>query len=102
VKCVTPDTGGASYYGAHSFPEEAAMRRLIESLTPDARQSYWKWVGGVFAFYVVLMITAAGTFISHESARKLAHEPATTVAMDSKLPTSRQASMPVPQSARFD
>lgn len=78
------------------------MRRLIESLTPDARQSYWKWVGGVFAFYVVLMVTAAGTFISHESARKLAHETATTVAMDRKLPTSRQASVPVRQVARYD
>jgi hypothetical protein len=78
------------------------MRRLIESLTPDARQSYWKWVGGVFAFYVVLMVTAAGTFIAHESARKLAHEPATTVAMDRKLLTSRQASVPVRQVARFD
>jgi len=77
------------------------MRRLIESLTPDARQSYWKWVGGVFAFYVVLMIGAAGTFISHESARKLAHETATTVAMDRKL-TLRQASAPVRQVARYD
>ena len=30
------------------------MRRLIESLTPQARQLYWKWVGGIFILYVVL------------------------------------------------
>ena len=77
------------------------MRRLIESLTPDARHSYWRWVGGVFAFYVLLMVTAAGTFISHESARKLAHEPATTVAIDGKL-SSHRASVPIRQVARFD
>jgi divalent metal cation (Fe/Co/Zn/Cd) transporter len=75
------------------------MRRLIKSLTPDARHRYWRWVGGVFAFYVALMVTAAGVFISHESARKLAHEPATTVAMDGKLLGSSQASLP--QAARF-
>ena len=58
------------------------MRRLIESLTPDARHRYWRWVGGVFALYVALIVTAAGVLISHESARTLAHEPAMTVAMD--------------------
>ena len=42
------------------------MRRLIESLMPDTRQIYWGLVGGVFAFYVVLMVTAAGVFINHE------------------------------------
>ncbi len=50
------------------------MRRIIESLAPDDRQIYWRWVGGMFALYVVLMITAAGVFVSHESSRKLAHE----------------------------
>ena len=36
------------------------MRRLIESLTPDSRQVYWRWVGGMFGLYVVLMVSAAG------------------------------------------
>jgi hypothetical protein len=71
------------------------MRRLLESLTPQARQIYWKWVGGMFALYVVLMLTAAGVFVSHDSSRKLAHEPATTVATDrpiTEVPASiRQA-----------
>ena len=60
------------------------MRRLLESLTPDARQIYWKWVGGMFALYVVLMLTAAGVFVGHESSRKLAQQPVTTVAIDGK------------------
>ena len=58
------------------------MRRLLESLTPDDRQIYWRWVGGMFALYVVLMLTAAGVFVSHESSRKLAQQPATTVAIE--------------------
>jgi thymidine phosphorylase len=60
------------------------MRSLIQSLTPDDRQISWRRVGGMFALYVVLMVTAAGVFVSHESSRKLAHEPATTVAADAK------------------
>ncbi len=51
---------------------------------PDARQIYWKWVGGMFALYVVLMLTAAGVFVGHESSRKLAQQPVTTVAIDGK------------------
>ena len=61
------------------------MRRLIESLTPQARQLYWKWVGGMFALYVVLLLTAAGVFVSHESPRKLAQEPVTTVAVEGRV-----------------
>jgi hypothetical protein len=60
------------------------MRSLIQSLTPDDGRIYWRRVGGMFALYVVLMVTAAGVFVSHESSRKLAQEPATTVATDGK------------------
>ena len=56
------------------------MRRLIESLTPDDRPLSWRRVGGMFALYVVLMATAGSVFVSHESARKVAHDPAATVA----------------------
>jgi hypothetical protein len=68
----------------HSFPEEATMRSLIQSLTPDDSQISWRRVGGMFALYVALMVTAAGVFVSHESSRKLAQEPAATVASDLK------------------
>lgn len=61
------------------------MRRLIESLTPQARQLYWKWVGGIFTLYVMLLLTAAGVFVNHESPRKLAQEPATTVAVQGNI-----------------
>ena len=61
------------------------MRRLLESLMPDDRQIYWKWVGGMFALYVVLMGAAAGVFVNHESTRKFAQEPAATVATDRSI-----------------
>jgi len=82
--------------------KEAAMRRIIESLAPTDRQSYWRRVGGMFGLYVVLMIAAAGVFINHESSRKLAHERAATVAIDRNLAPSRQASMPARQVLRYD
>jgi hypothetical protein len=65
------------------------MRRLIEALTPDSRRFYWRWVAGMFGLYVVLLVSAAGTFISHESSRKLAHEGAATMA--NQLPIALRA-----------
>jgi hypothetical protein len=78
------------------------MRRLIESLTPVDHDLYWRWVGGMFAFYVVLMVGAAGVFMSHESSRNLTHEGAATVAMARKHSASEQASIPVRQAARYE
>ena len=78
------------------------MRRLIESLTPDSRHIYWRWVAGVFGVYVVLLVSAAGAFIHHESSRKLGYDPATTVAIKRTLAPSQQASMPGPQQVRYD
>ncbi|WP_141686474.1 hypothetical protein [Bradyrhizobium sp. LMTR 3] len=77
------------------------MRRLLESLTPQARQIYWKWVGGMFAFYVVLMVTAAGVFVSHDSTRKLAHEPAATVAIGGKQRLVTETPASIRQAARY-
>jgi hypothetical protein len=51
----------------------------------------------MFALYVVLMITAAGVFVRHESSTKLAQEAAITVAIDAKarsIHTSIQAPVP--------
>ena len=76
------------------------MRRLLESLMPDDRQIYWGWVGGMFALYVVLMVTAAGVFVSHESPRKLAQEPVTTVAIDGQRSIT-PVSTPLRQAARY-
>jgi len=71
------------------------MRRIIESLTPGDH-IYWRWVGGMFALYVALMVTAAGVFVSHESSRKLAQEAAMTVAIDAKLRSIVQTAMSAP------
>jgi hypothetical protein len=76
------------------------MRRLIESLTPQARQLYWKWVGGVFALYVVLILSAAGMFVGHESPRKLAREPVTTMAVEGKTRSIAEIAVPIRQAAR--
>ena len=66
------------------------MRRLIESLTPDSRRIYWRWVGGIFGLYVVLMLSAASVFISHESSRNVRHEGAATVAIQGDRAPSQQ------------
>ena len=78
------------------------MRGLIESLTPDGRRFYWIWVGGMFALYVVLMIGAAGAFVSHQSTRNLAHGSASPVAIERNLMISNQASLPMRQAARYN
>ena len=67
------------------------MRRLIESLTPDSRRLYWRWVAGVFGLYVALLVGAAGVFISHESSRNLRHETAATVAIKGNRAATHQA-----------
>jgi hypothetical protein len=76
------------------------MRRLIESLTPQARQLYWKWVGGMFTVYVVLLLTAASVFVNHEAPRKLAQEPVTTMAVGGKTRSISDVAAPVRQAAR--
>ena len=78
------------------------MRRLLESLTPDDSRFYWSRVGGMFVLYVGLMISAAGIYVGHESSRKLAHEPATTVAVGANARSIVQASMPMRRVAGFD
>ena len=76
------------------------MRRIIESLTPDNRRFYWRWVVGVFCLYVALLVGAADAFISHESSSKLAHEGAATVAIKGNLAPAHEASLPVRQAMR--
>ncbi|MBR0753225.1 hypothetical protein JQ604_13620 [Bradyrhizobium jicamae] len=56
---------GPGLYHAHAFPEEAIMRDIIESLSPEDGQIDWKWVGSVFAFYVVVVVAGAGVVITH-------------------------------------
>jgi hypothetical protein len=76
------------------------MRRLIESLAPGKRPISWKWIGGMFAFYVLAMAAAAGLFINHQSSANLAHEAGTTVATGKAQPATHTRSL-VPHLAGF-
>ena len=77
------------------------MRRLLESLVPDTHPIYWQWVGGVFALYVALLLAAAGVFVGHESPRKLAQEPATTVAIDGQQNSVSETPASLRQATRY-
>ena len=50
------------------------MRRLIESLRPRDREIYWKWVGSMFALYVVMLIAAAVMVLGHQTSRNPTRE----------------------------
>jgi len=78
------------------------MRRLIESLTPEDRKFHWKWVGGMFVFYVAAMVVATGVFIGHQSSRNLASESAITAAVRGKQRAVAEARMHVRQAAEYD
>ncbi|MGY3602806.1 hypothetical protein [Bradyrhizobium sp. Leo121] len=50
------------------------MRSLIESLTPDACRIDWKWIGAMFAFYMAVVVIAAGLLMTHRSTKGSAYE----------------------------
>ncbi len=77
------------------------MRRLIESLTPGERPISWKWIGGIFAFYLFVMAAAAGVFANHQSRANLAQEAGATVAADRIQPAMHTRGL-VPQLAGFN
>ena len=59
------------------------MRRLIESLTPGDYPISWTWIGGMFAFYVVVMAAAVTVYVSHQPGANLAQKTGATVATGS-------------------
>jgi hypothetical protein len=65
---------GSKLYRTAIPDEEEIMRSLIESLTPDACRIDWKWIGAMFAFYVVVMVIAAGLLMTHRSTKGSAYE----------------------------
>ena len=77
------------------------MRRLIESLAPGKRPISWKWIGGMFAFYVLAMAAAAGLFVNHQSRTNLAHEAGATVAAGKTQPAMHTRAL-VPHLAGFN
>jgi hypothetical protein len=89
-------------YGSQPFQEEAPMRRLIESLAPGERQIYWKWIGGMFAFYIVVMAAAVGLFATHHSRANLAQEAGATVAGNKRAAAASESRSLMQQFVRFN
>ncbi len=71
------------------------MRGLIENLSPENRHISWKWIGGVFAFYVVMMAAATGMFVVHQSAKDLTRERVAATAAAGKPRTATAAPAPL-------
>jgi hypothetical protein len=69
------------------------MRRLLESLTPGERPISWTWIGGMFAFYVVVMATAVTLYVGHQTRANLAQKTGATVATGSAREPGMQRSL---------
>ena len=69
------------------------MRRLLESLTPGERPISWTWIGGMFAFYVVVMASAVTLYVGHQTRANLAHKTGATVATGSAREPGMQRSL---------
>jgi hypothetical protein len=55
----------------------------------------------MFTVYVVLLLTAASVFVSHESPRKMAQQPVTTVAIDGQQRSIDEIAVPLRQAVRY-
>ena len=66
------------------------MRRLIESLTPGEQPISWTWIGGMFAFYVVVMAAAVNLFVGHQTRANLAQKAGATVTTGSASSVARE------------
>jgi hypothetical protein len=70
------------------------MSRLTENLTPEDRQFYWKFVGGLYAFYGVLMVVMVGMFVANHVSKNLPLESAMAQTISQKLPAATEAPVP--------
>jgi hypothetical protein len=98
VKYVTRGAARASYTALVGSKRETAMRRLIESLNPAEQRIHWKWVGTVFAVYVLAMAAAIGMIVSHQSSGNARHDTATA----GKTRSLGEAPIHFGQLARFE
>jgi hypothetical protein len=69
------------------------MRRLIESLTPGDSPISWTWIGGMFAFYIVVMAAAATVLVGHQTRANLAQKAGATVAIGSAASAKGEGGM---------
>jgi hypothetical protein len=70
------------------------MRRLTENLDPEDRRFYWKFVGGLYAFYGALMVVMVGMFVANHFSKNLPLESAMAQAISQKLPAATEAPVP--------
>jgi hypothetical protein len=70
------------------------MRRLTANLSPEDRRFYWKFVGGLYAFYGALMVVMVGMFVANHLSKNLPLESAMAVTISQRLPAAIEAPMP--------
>ena len=70
------------------------MRRLTENFNPEDRRFYWKFVGGLYAFYGALMVVMVGMFVANHLSKNLPLESAMAQAISQKLPAATEAPVP--------
>ena len=78
------------------------MRGLAGNLSPEDRRFYWKFVGGLYVFYVALMIATVGVVVGNHLSKNLAYEPALADEIGGKALASIEAPMPVRHAAKYD
>jgi hypothetical protein len=72
---------GGGLYDAAFVHEEATVRGLIENFSPEIHQISWKWIGGVFVFYFVIMAAAMGMLVVHQYQKNPTREPGIATAV---------------------
>jgi hypothetical protein len=70
------------------------MRRLTENLNPEDRRFYWKFVGGLCAFYGALTVVMVGMFVANHVSKNLPLESAMAQAISHKLPAAIEVPVP--------
>jgi hypothetical protein len=76
------------------------MRGLAGKLSPEDR-FYWKFIGGLYVFYVALMIVTVGVVVGNHLSKNLA-QPALADEIGGKPPASIEAPMSVRHAATYD
>jgi len=70
------------------------MHRQTENLNPEDLRFYWKFVGGLYAFYGALMVVMVGMFVANHVSKNLPLESAMAQATSQKQPAAIEAPVP--------
>ena len=77
---VLPGDPAAFMLGLNAQPDTVAALRDQLGLNAPPLDRYIAWIGGMFAFYVVVMTAAVTVLVGHEPRANLAQETGATVA----------------------